>query len=435
MDWFEEERQKGFVELRPKQREAMEKLRSGCILCGGTGSGKSITSLAFYYTKICQGIIWNDGWLGPMLDSVPLYIITTARKRDEEDWVDEADRFDIGDTLKAIDSWNNIEKYRYVEDAFFIFDEQRVCGKGKWARTFERIAKHNRWILLSATPGDKWTDYISVFVANGFYRNQSEFMFRHAIYDRYVTKYPKITGFREKAHLERLRRSITVLMEVDRDTDRHFEDIPVPYDREKYDIIWKKRFNPWTEEPIQDISGACYLMRRAANSARYIFTDVDGESVDVDARAYEILKLCMEKHERIVIFYNFDYELEAMRETFEWARQTKLFGKDSDFCYAEWNGHRHEPLPKAKRWVYMVQYSSGCEGWNCVQTNALVYYSMSYSYKQTEQAAGRIDRLNTPFVDLYYYILKSEAPIDRAIEKALENKRDFNEAIFWDKET
>ena len=435
MSWYEENKPKGFVELRPHQKEAVEKLRSGNILCGGTGSGKSITALAFYYTKICEGIIWKDGWLGPLYKPKPLYIITTARKRDTHEWEEELDRFDIcSDVSVVIDSWNNVSKYKRVEGAFFIFDEQRACGKGKWAKSFERIAKFNQWIMLSATPGDKWEDYIPVFLANGFYRTRSEFMNCHAIYDPYVTKFPKIKDFRDKGHLEFLRRKITVVMPYDKKTYPHYIDITVPYDEEKYQIVLKKRLNPWTNEPVQDIAGACFLMRRAANSGKRSFLLDADNAITMDARSYELIKIGSMGHKKLIIFYNWDYELEAMREAFDLAKQLKLFGEDSDFVYAEWNGHKHEPIPETKCWFYIVQYNAGAEGWNCIKTDALAYYSLSYSYKAMTQAAGRIDRLNTPFEDLYYYVLKSEAPIDKAIVRALDNKRDFNEAMFWDKQ-
>ena len=46
------------------------------------------------------------------------------------------------------------------------------------------------------------------------------------------------------------------------------------------------------------------------------------------------------------------------------------------------------------------------------------------------QAAGRIDRLNSPYRDLYYYHLKSRSGIDIAISKALGQKKQFNERKF-----
>lgn len=401
--------EKKVVRLMPHQKEAVEKLRSGCILCGGTGTGKSITSLAYYYIKVCDGIVWNDGQLGPMLNPIQLYIITTAQKRDKHEWEDEIDRFDMGQISVVVDSWNNIEKYDDEYDAFFIFDEQRIGGHGKWANTFVKIARNNRWILLSATPGDTWEDYWSVFVANGFYKSRWEYLNRHAIFHPFITKYRKITGWRETGFLEFLRRKITVLMDYEKQTVPHWVDIPVEYDKKLYDVVVKDRRDPWTEEPLKDISGVCAMMRRVVNKH---FT-----------RLNALMDILWEK-DRAIVFYNFDYELEMIQE-----HLTKF-----EFPFAEWNGHKHEPVPTGETWAYLVQYAAGAEGWNCVSTDTVIFYSMSYSYKATQQAAGRIDRLNTPYVDLYYYTFKSEANIDKAIEKALSDKRDFNEVMFWDKE-
>ena len=47
-----------------------------------------------------------------------------------------------------------------------------------------------------------------------------------------------------------------------------------------------------------------------------------------------------------------------------------------------------------------------------------------------EQARGRIDRMNTPFNDLYYYHLKTRSGIDLAISRALNSKKKFNESGF-----
>lgn len=413
------------VHFMPHQQEAIEKLRSGSILCAGVGTGKSITALGYYYIKECGGIVWDDQvageTIGPITEPKDLYIITTARKRDTGEWMKECERFDIQSDPNVkivIDSWNNIHKFRDAEGAFFIFDEQRVVGSGTWVREFLRITKKNHWILLSATPGDTWMDYVPVFIANGFYKNRTEFIRRHVVYSPFVTKYPKIERFIEVGYLESLRRRITVTMKYEKVTTPHWESIVVDYDQTLYKKIIEERWDPWKEEPIKDIAGACYLMRKVVNSN--------------EQRARHIFWLVMAKHPKVIVFYNYDYELELMKETFsDMLTLDNLIEGDRELAVAEWNGHKHEPIPhESKRWIYLVQYAAGSEGWNCVETDTIIFYSQNYSYKAMTQAAGRIDRLNTPFRDLYYYTFKSSAPIDRAIDRALKTKRNFNEKLF-----
>lgn len=406
------------IRLMRHQRDAVEKLRNGSILCGGVGTGKSFTALFYFYTKECGAVQWSDGRFGPMLEKKPLYIITTARKRDTKEWDDECSRFDFSDISITIDSWNNLHKYENSVDAFFIFDEQRVVGSGSWVKSFLRIAKANRWILLSATPGDTWMDYIPVFIANGFYKNRTQFLRRHAVYNRY-SKYPKVDKWLEPGYLEGLRRRITVTMEFVKETVPHWEDIYVDYDRKAYKKVSEERWDIYKNEPIRDISNACYLMRKVVNSH--------------ELRARELFWMVLAKHPKVIVFYNYDYELEQIKETFALMlslETAELSDGDRDICIAEWNGHKHEPIPKSSHWVYLVQYMAGAEGWNCVETDTIIFYSQNYSYKLMTQAAGRIDRLNTPFTDLYYYVMKSHAPIDRAISRALRNKQNFNEKLF-----
>lgn len=392
----------GGVVLMPEQMAAVERLRNGSILCAEVGTGKSITALGYFFIRVCDAIEWTDGVIrGPIMRPRPLYIITTARKRDTKEWNNEFDKFGF-DVPLVIDSWNNMHKYTNVRGAFFIFDEQRVVGSGKWTREFYKITSKNQWILLSATPGDTWADYIPVFLANGFYRNRTQFLARHAVYSRF-SKYPKIDRWLETARLEELRRKITVTMTLAKHTTRHYEEIVTEYDRELYARVATDRWNPFEDMPVIDIAEACRLMRRIVNG---------------DGSRLQAVETLMGSHDRLIVFYNFDYELEALRTL------------KAIISVAEWNGHIHEPIPDASKWLYLVQYSAGCEGWNCVSTDAMVFFSQSYSYKQMEQAAGRIDRMNTPYTDLYYYVLRSRASIDVAIARALKGKRTFNERNF-----
>lgn len=399
------------IQLRDYQIKAIEQMRDGCILCGGVGSGKSRTALAYYYRE-CGGTWDDDGESYIMTKPLDLYIITTARKRDTLEWQGEFGPFLITDDPETafykhkvvVDSWNNIGKYKDVTNAFFIFDEQRVVGSGAWVRSFLKIAKANRWILLSATPGDTWSDYIPVFVANGFYRNRTEFLREHAVYSRF-TKYPKIERYIETGKLLRYRQQILVDMDFVRATIAHHEDIFVTYDTVLYKDVMRNRWDPYLNKPIVNASGLCYILRKIVN------TD--------ESRKEAVLEL-FKKHNRVIIFYNFDYELDILKEL--------DYGENVHI--AEWNGHKHEAVPTSERWVYLVQYTAGAEGWNCITTDTIIFYSQNYSYKIMAQAAGRTDRLNTPYTDLYYYHIKSRSGIDLAISRAVNTKKKFNETKF-----
>lgn len=395
--------------LRPEQFDAVNKMFNGCILNGGVGSGKSRTSLYYYFKE--QGGSINPDYK-PMKNPKDLYIITTAQKRDKLEWEKEMTLFLMTTDEKTkyyshkivVDSWNNIGKYINVKNAFFIFDEQRASGKGKWVKAFLKITKLNNWVLLTATPGDKWDDYVPVFIANGFYKNRTEFNSEHVVYSHF-TNFPKIDRYLNTKRLERLRDKILIDIPVERDTVQHHEDVYCSYDIAVYKDAMRNRWDPYKDEPIADAAGLCYVLRHIVNGD--------------DSRQVALLEL-YEKHPKMIIFYNFDYELDILK--------TICYGNDVEV--AEWNGHKHQPVPKGDRWVYLVQYTAGCEGWNCITTDTIVFFSQNYSYKVMTQAAGRIDRLNTRYKDLYYYHLKSRSGIDLAISKALSNKKKFNERKF-----
>ena len=397
------------VSLYDYQLKAIKQMRNGCILCGGVGSGKSRTALGYYFKE-------NGGGLGedyiPMKKPQNLYIITTARKRDTLEWEGDMCPFLLSSNSDVnlysnevvVDSWNNIGKYKDVRNAFFIFDEQRLVGNGAWVKSFLTISKFNKWILLSATPGDSWSDYIPVFIANGFYKNRTEFTRDHIVYSRF-TKYPKVDKYINTGRLIRLRNRILVDMDFERKTISHHEDVNCEYDIYAYKSMIKNRWNPWTNAPIVNAAELCYSLRKIVNSD--------------DSRQASLLEL-LEEHPRAIIFYNFDYELEILKDIY--------YGEDVQI--AEWNGHKHQEIPRGNRWVYLVQYTSGCEGWNCITTDTIIFYSQNYSYKVLKQAEGRIDRLNSPYRDLYYYHLKSKSGIDLAISKSLKQKKKFNEGSF-----
>ena len=403
------------VTYRPEQIQAVRQLQNGSILAGGVGSGKTLTSLAWYLTSVCNAASFEKGGFlakKKVKGSPTLYVITTAKKRDSLEWEEEAARLGLstdpacsftGSSI-VVDSWNNIGKYSDREHAVFFFDEQRASGSGRWVKEFLKIVRKNTWLLLSATPGDVWMDYLPVFMAHGFFRTRTEFMEDHVIFDRFA-KYPKVKRYIGEAKLQRLRRSILVEMPVERHTTRERETVYCDYDRDLYKWVVKNRMDPWTEEPLRDAGGVCRILRK-------VVSDNDWRSVEA--------KRILSSNERVIVFYNYNYELDRILAVAE----------SLGLPTAQWNGHRHDAIPAESRWVYICQYTSAAEGWNCISTDTVLFWSLNYSWRVTEQCEGRIDRLNTPYSRLKYYFLESDSSIDKAVRRSLSSKKVFNERAF-----
>lgn len=378
-------------DLRSYQSDALSRMKNGSILYGGVGSGKSRVSVEYYVKHH---------------STQSVYVITTAKKRDSQDWVGEFARRAIGTTPDAtvagvltVDSWNNIGKYVRCRDAFFIFDEQRLVGSGGWVKSFLKIVKQNSWILLSGTPGDTWLEYIPVFLAHGFFSSRTDFKTKHVIYKPYM-RFPVVERYQDVGKLVRMRNSILVHMPYQSHTTRNSIRIPVDYDQTLMKRVLKDRWNVYKDQPLANAAELFGVMRKVVNC---------------DESRFEALKGVLRKHKRVIVFYNFDYELEILRRL-------------EVVNIAEWNGHKHQNVPDSESWVYLVQYTAGAEGWECITTNVVFFYSLTYSYKIFEQAHGRIDRLNTPYLDLVYYSPASKAMIEVAIRRALDSKRSFNES-------
>lgn len=374
------------ISMYEYQLEAIDKLQSGMILWGNVGSGKSRTSLYFY----CKNY-----------SNKKLLIITTAQKRNNGEWLEECKVFGLN---PIIDSWNNIKKYEKYENYFIIFDEDHLTGYGAWSKTFIKMAKCNDWLVLTGTPGDNYAEFMTVFIAKGWYKNKRDFEENHVIYSRY-SKYPKVDRYINQGLLEKHRRDILVKMFVEKRPMVHKEIVITQYDISKYKKAYKEKRDE-NNKPFKNATAFCLYLRKICN---------EDESKIVKVR--ELLL----KHNKVIIFYNYIYEKEML---------LKLLKTMKTFNVGEYNGQHHDDIPIGERWAYLCQYTAASEGWNCLLCDTMIFFSMSYSYKAMEQAAGRINRVNTPYKDLYYYYLRTTSSIDLSINRALSTKRNFNESTF-----
>ena len=382
------------IKLLKYQEEAIQKLHSGSVLYGATGSGKSLTGLAYYMR------CWSH---------LDLYIITTSKKRNAGEWEEEIAKLGCPPP-KAIDSWNRLKNYRMVSDAFFLFDEHKVGGHGKWAQSMITIAKKNKWILLTATPGDVWDDYASIFIANEFVKNKTTWNEDFCIFDR-ISKYPKIIGYQREDVLKNMRDAVLVPMEY------QSEKVPIPYvipykvdhEEEAYVLARRKSLRHPEMRAFRNTSAMFAYMRM----------NLPDKESKIQALA-DVLK----KEPKAIIFYNFTpekYEIENA------ARQVNI-------PFFQYNGQIKDNVPDGDTWVYAVQYTAGAEAWNCITCRTVIFYSMNYSYKVMTQAKGRIDRCNSPFDELhYYYFISPDFEIDQEILNALTRKEKFNEEALANK--
>lgn len=376
------------VELYPHQIDAISRLHNGSILVGDVGSGKSVTALE-YYRMIAPG--------------TPINVVTTAKKRDTGEWYRDAELVGLECPVRVF-SWNAIATLEDVKNENFIFDEQRLVGYGAWTKAFIKIARNNRWMLLSATPADTWIDLLPVFMANGMYRNKTHFCDEHVVWNP-RTPFPKIDRYVNQDQLVENRRKIYVTMHYPKPAKREEHITEVEYNKKIEQRLWEDRWNVYEDCPIKDAGELIRLMRRNTNT---------------DENRYNMtLEICLNSP-RVIVFYTNNYELDILRN----------LHADSGVQVAEWNGQKHEQIPDTDCWIYLVQYQAGSEGWNCTDTDTIVFYSLPYSYKAFEQAKGRIDRMNTPYDTLHYYILKSKSRIDTAVWRSLMRKKNFQIGAF-----
>lgn len=124
-------------------------------------------------------------------------------------------------------------------------------------------------------------------------------------------------------------------------------------------------------------------------------------------------------NDRVVVFYNFDSELDTL----------KTLVKDRPI--AEVNGHTNteQIYHDNDNCVLFVQYQAGARGLNLQDGNKIIYYSLTLSSDLFEQSKKRIHRIGTKY-PCFYWILQTKDSVEESIYKSLNRQEDYNEELF-----
>jgi len=128
--------------------------------------------------------------------------------------------------------------------------------------------------------------------------------------------------------------------------------------------------------------------------------------------------------ENIVVFYNFTKEKEDLIKVMKKLKKKiyEVSGQKSDIpTKNDWSDIKNS--------VTIVQYQAGSAGIELQYANVVVFYSLTYSYQDYEQALGRCYR-NGQDKKVTAYRFMAKDTIEMAIFGALRNKKDFNEKLF-----
>jgi len=130
--------------------------------------------------------------------------------------------------------------------------------------------------------------------------------------------------------------------------------------------------------------------------------------------------------DRLIVFYNFTAELEAMQDIL----------LDEDFeDYSKRFSVVNGKLKALKNYenknnsITFIQYQAGAMGLNLQKANRIIYFTPPLSSELFEQSKKRIHRINQTKTCFYYY-LTCKGSVEEKIYKTLAMRRDFTEALF-----
>lgn len=387
------------------QRQLLNSIEENYIIAADTGTGKTMMAIHHYLKH-------NTG--------EPLLILAPPQKIKEGGWQRELDfvasHYNIEIPYDIISYGVLSKRWKEYKDWFLVMDEchyvkNPTSQRGKAAINLTK--QSTNFLLLSATPSSNgWGDTIAYMIMFGYYKNKTQFLKEHAVYNR--IDYGNgpvnvVSDYRDQEKLQKLYQSFSIKLAKEDCLDLPplvFEKVHFKPSKE-YNIIKKDRV--LGEELFDNISKLQHGLRFYANQADKLkYTEMLLEGTE----------------ENVIIFYNYKQENEELKKIAK-----KLKKKVFEVSGSKTNLPDKEKWTSLKNSVTIVQYQAGAAGIELQYANIVIFHTPTYSYQDYEQALGRAYRNGqTKKVTVYQYITKNT--IETSIYQALAAKKDFTEELF-----
>ena len=391
------------------QKELLNKIEPNYILAADTGTGKTMMAI-HHYLRYGKG--------------ESLLIVCPPQKKKEGGWDREIEfvcnHYGIEIEYETLSFGMIAKRWKDYKGWFIVLDEchyakNPTSQRGKATINLTKVSTH--FLLLSATPSSNgWGDTIAYMIMFGYYKNKTQFLKEHAIYeDKYFGPKPikVVSDFKDAEKLKEIYQSFSIKLAKEECLDLPgivFEDVSFKSTKE-YKIIEKDRIltvgdDDFLYDSVPKLQHGLRFYANQEDKLKYSEMLAEGTS------------------ENIIIFYYYQEEKNELKKIMKKLKK-KVF---------EVSGQATE-LPDKSKWsglhnsVTLVQYMAGSAGIELQYANLVVFYTPTYSFQDYEQALGRAYRNGqTKKVTVYRYITKNT--VEEAIYGALKHKRDFTEALF-----
>lgn len=424
----------GNITLFDYQKEAIENYKEKSFNLSDTGVGKTVMALGSFIESKCKKLLViclapkvvdfaEDG----VLMNVDITPLNRGSKKNKE-LLAESDKVAI--SFESV--WRIPEFLKWVdEDTFIIIDESHKVANtsSKVTKYVMKLSKKAKYTYLcTATPisNGKYEQYYPQLKMLGVYNGTKKEYYNMFVDERMTrmggSQFMQITGYRNIDLLENMVNQCSVNYKRDK-----------PYLPEDYVYKTKKpaMFNKLKKNRMYKTDNGEVIeldnSSKLFNALRCVSHGfLLGINKQVSKEPFERLQAILETHnnERVVIFYNYNIELEMLKQLL-----SKLKRPTS-----EYNGARKDLKEFKGKYngVVLAHYKSASTGINdFVISNVMVFNSLPLSSIELTQSKGRIDRQGQGKKPMYYFIIP-DTPVEKKIFEQITNGKDFTNEMIED---